>query len=195
MFRTHGLTGDPTFKAWKSMRERCLTSTRHDFARYGGRGIAVCARWSESFERFLVDMGPRPSNKHSLDRINNDGNYEPGNCRWATWSQQARNRSTNRLIEIDGITRTRAEWSEISGVIGTTISARIAAGFSGYELLAKSHRRYGQRHNLAKLKEREVIDIKAALASGANRRTLAAKYSVSISQIARIAIGRQWGFV
>lgn len=79
------------YRAWSSMINRCERPTYRGFARYGGRGITVCARWRASFESFLADMGSRPEGK-SLDRINNDGNYEPSNCRWATASEQARNR-------------------------------------------------------------------------------------------------------
>lgn len=83
----------PEYKAWASMKARCSNSKRHNYHRYGGRGICVCERWLK-FENFLADMGPRPSPSHSLDRYpNNDGNYEPGNCRWATRVEQAGNRS------------------------------------------------------------------------------------------------------
>jgi hypothetical protein len=81
---------------WRHMMARCTKADRSDFHYYGGRGIKVCDRW-QTFENFLADMGPRPSPKHSLDRINNDGNYEPSNCRWATKGQQARNSRQAKL--------------------------------------------------------------------------------------------------
>src|SRR5215469_8259183 len=83
-------SGSPTYHAWKSMLQRCSNRTRADFGRYGGRGIAVCARWRD-FENFLADMGECPDGL-TLDRIDNDGDYEPANCRWATWEQQYSNR-------------------------------------------------------------------------------------------------------
>jgi len=90
--RTHGQTDTPEYRTWTGMKERCCNSRKRSFKDYGGRGIRVCDRWLNSFESFLTDMGPKPSSAHSIDRINNDGNYEPGNCRWATASQQARNK-------------------------------------------------------------------------------------------------------
>lgn len=89
----HGLTGSPTHISWTSMKGRCLNPKNPRFADYGGRGIMVCARWRDSFENFLADMGERPSPAATIDRYpNNDGNYEPGNCRWATASEQNYNR-------------------------------------------------------------------------------------------------------
>lgn len=89
---THGLTKSPTYLSWKSMKARCLNPKSPDWKYYGARGITVCDRWLESFENFLADMGVRPAGL-TLDRKENDGNYEPGNCRWATSTEQARNRA------------------------------------------------------------------------------------------------------
>jgi hypothetical protein len=80
------------YTIWKTMKDRCFRPANPRFKDWGGRGITVCARWRDSFGAFLADMGPRPSTRHSIDRIDNDGNYEPGNCRWATGLQQAANK-------------------------------------------------------------------------------------------------------
>lgn len=90
-----GGTKSPEYVSWTNMKMRCNNPLHNRYQRYGGRGITVCERWNE-FPNFFEDMGPKPSPKHSLDRIDNSGNYEPGNCRWATVKQQNNNRSSNR---------------------------------------------------------------------------------------------------
>lgn len=100
--RTHGKTDTPEYRSWSAMRSRCTNPHSTGYDRYGGRGIKVCDRWLNSFEQFLADMGHRHSAKYSLDRIDQDGDYEPINCRWATRIEQANNRRDNRIVIIDG---------------------------------------------------------------------------------------------
>lgn len=114
---THKMSKSPEYRIWCGMRRRCEDANASGYHRYGGRGIAVCGRWKRSFANFISDMGPRPSLSHSIDRYpNNDGNYEPSNCRWATPKEQGRNKSQNRLVKIGNATRCVAEWCEMSGL-------------------------------------------------------------------------------
>jgi hypothetical protein len=99
---THSLTGSSEYQSWSAMRTRCFNPRAKDYERYGGRGITICDRWN-SFENFLGDMGERPSPQHTLDRIDVNGNYESGNCRWATPLEQANNRYDNIILTIDGV--------------------------------------------------------------------------------------------
>lgn len=130
--RKHGYaTGDrqsPEYRAWSKMKHRCGSPSYWAYARYGGRGIVVCDLWKNSFSDFLKDVGLRPGHKYSLDRINNDGNYEPGNVRWATWTQQANNKNHSTLT-VNGITDTVSGWSIRTGVPNATIRTRLYNGW------------------------------------------------------------------
>jgi hypothetical protein len=133
------------YAAWLSMKRRCLLPTVKEYSRYGGRGIRVCSAWLESFVTFLSDMGPRPSPQHSLDRVNNDGNYEPSNCRWATRSEQGRNKRTNVVVEFQGQSACLAEWSDIVHIPAGVLSARLRAGWSIEDALTRPVKRVPSR--------------------------------------------------
>jgi hypothetical protein len=120
----HRATTPRTYNCWRNMKARCQRPNSPKYPIYGGRGIKVCDRWQD-FANFLEDMGECPSAAHSIDRIDNDGNYEPSNCRWATVAQQASNQSTNLRLTLRGQTMTLAEWSRSTGINHTTILQRI----------------------------------------------------------------------
>ncbi len=118
------------YTIWSGLKTRCFNTKEKDWERYGGRGITVCDRWKNSFEAFLEDMGPRPSKDHSIDRENNDGNYEPGNCRWATRQDQQGNRSNSRQITWMGETHCAAWWERKFGLKRGNLSGRLRIGWS-----------------------------------------------------------------
>lgn len=126
---THGLSRSREYISYQSMWLRCTDPGSVNWTDYGGRGITVCDRWKD-FATFYADMGPKPSAKHSIDRIDNDGHYEPSNCRWATNSQQARNRRGNRHITFRGETKLVVEWSEELGLNLNLIYDRLRYGWS-----------------------------------------------------------------
>lgn len=140
---THGHTSKlrsktgstPEYEAWKQMIGRCYGTYTASYKTHGARGIRVCDDWRHSFGAFLIYMGLKPSPELTLERINNNGNYEPGNVKWATKKEQARNRRTNRLITVNGVTKCLQEWSEDSGVSHTLILYRLRAGWGEEELL------------------------------------------------------------
>lgn len=124
-FEQHGMRHTPEYRTWVHMRDRCYRKTDKRYKNYGGRGISVCERWRTSFTAFYADMGKRPSSKHSIDRIDNNGDYDPGNCRWATNKQQADNRQNSLKYTHGGESHTIREWSYISGVDYNTLRQRL----------------------------------------------------------------------
>lgn len=139
--KTHGLSKTSEYAIWGKMLERCKNPKTEHYDRYGGRGIRVCERWTE-FENFYADLGKRPSAKHEIDRIDNNGNYEPTNCRWVTKKQNARNRYTNRTVEFNGLTLCLSEWGERTGIRASTIQERLSAGWSIADTLTRPIKQY-----------------------------------------------------
>lgn len=128
--RKHGLSSISEYQIWKAVKARCYNVNHKNYHEYGGRGIRVCEQWRDSFSAFYGDMGPRPSNRHSIDRIDTNGDYSPENCRWATQIEQTRNTRRNVIVTYKGETRTVSEWAEIIGMMPSTLYHRIAAGWS-----------------------------------------------------------------
>lgn len=119
------------YNAWYHMIRRCFYPQTPFYENYGGRGITVCDRWlgADGFDNFYQDMGIKPSPKHSIDRVDSNGNYSPENCRWATDKEQARNRRTSKLITIDDQTKSMAEWCEIYNIQYSLVKDRIQDGW------------------------------------------------------------------
>jgi hypothetical protein len=127
------------------MISRCGNPKEVGYKNYGGRGIGVCERWRISYTDFLSDMGRAPTATHSIDRIDSNSNYEPMNCRWATQTEQVRNRRITLHIEIDGVTKTAIEWADLSGQNYHSFYKRIVRGWTGARLLSPSEKRCKQK--------------------------------------------------
>ena len=130
----HGMYGSPEYVSWKSMLQRCYSEHHKSFRQYGGRGISVCERWL-AFKHFVADMGPRPKGT-TLDRLRADGNYEPGNCRWATPKQQSRNKHSTPRIRVGGKLEAVADLAEEHGLAIRTVQARRRRGWPEERLLS-----------------------------------------------------------
>jgi hypothetical protein len=148
---THGMHGSPEYVAWLSIKYRCDNPNSNSHHNYGGRGIAMCDLWRQSFERFLADVGHRPSLKHSIDRFpDTNGNYEPGNVRWATVKEQQRNKRTNRLLTWKGKTQTMTDWAEELGFTVNLIYYRLKKSDSMDDVLGRPRRGWPEpKHALA----------------------------------------------
>ncbi len=122
---THGLSKTSELGIWRGIKSRCYDPQDPAFHNYGGRGIKMHHTWKKSVARFYKDMGPRPSPKHSIERINNDRWYSPSNCKWGTWEEQANNRRCNRTITFAGETLNLSQWARKIGISSTSLSERL----------------------------------------------------------------------
>jgi hypothetical protein len=129
--KTHGLSKSSEYCAWSNMLTRCRNPKYSLFSEYGGRGITVCAAWQNSFEQFLADVGRKPNKASILDRIDPNGNYEPGNVRWASPIVSARNKRSVQIVCIEGVAKTIPEWEPTSPVSRKVIWRRLRDGWSG----------------------------------------------------------------
>ena len=128
---SHGMRYTQEYNSWCHMLGRCTNPKHMYYSDYGGRGVEVCRKWSDNFEAFFSDVGPKPSPSHSIDRHpNKNGNYEPGNVRWATKKEQARNRRNTRMVSYRGTEMPLAEACEIAGANINTVAYRLTRGWS-----------------------------------------------------------------
>lgn len=126
----HGMNKSPEHRAWVHMKQRCTNENKREYKCYGGRGIKVCDEWMHSFIAFYSHVGPRPSEIHSIDRINVNGNYEPGNVRWATHQEQVENTTVVRNVTIGGKTQSISAWEREMGLSRGQVRAREKSGWS-----------------------------------------------------------------
>ncbi len=196
--RDHAQT--PEYVSWQSMIRRCYNPEVGQYPRYGGRGIRVCARWLVSFESFLADMGERPANK-TLDRIDNDGDYEPGNCRWATEKEQSRNRSTSKRVVVDGVSMSLAECAEKFGISRHLLWGRLKRGWAVERAVSDAPSRSrpglhaGSRHPQTHLTEDDVRTMRARYANGESAASIAQTFDVSAQNVRNIVARRLWKHV
>lgn len=148
--RTHGKRQSVEYRCWTHIKTRCCNPRSKSYPNYGGRGISVCPEWLSSFETFYSDMGPRPSGKDSIERIDNNGNYEPSNCRWATSQEQRANQRQRRItyritLTHNDETLPLPEWSERTGISIDSIRARLKMGWSVEDALTRPLRKDRRR--------------------------------------------------
>lgn len=170
---------------WCGMKRRCLNPKDKRFSRYGGRGISICPRWANSFDAFAQDMGPRPA-EHHIDRIDNDGNYEPGNCRWVTRQESVSNRSCNIYLGEGKDKITLSEHCRRTGLNYRSIQSRLRSGHSLSRALDPTPI---SRRGILTQGDYEMI--RREHANGASQAQLAAKFGVHQSLVSRIAHGKQ----
>lgn len=173
---------------WASAKRRCYNPRNRDYRNYGGRGITVCAKWINDFPAFFKNMGPCPKDM-TLERIDNSGNYEPKNCRWATRKEQNNNKRNNHLITIKGKILCLTAWCKITGISHTTVIRRINAGWPIRKAVLTPGLPPSER--AAVLTPADVINIRKN-AHHVSRKQLMERYRVSRQTITRIIYRRTW---
>lgn len=204
--RTHGMRNDPLYSIWAGILKRCTNANSRSYLHYGGRGISVCEEWQHDFQAFHTHVSQLPhcgEAGYSIDRIDNDGNYEPGNVRWSTASQQTRNQRRNRLYTYNGKSQCLAEWAEEYAIDYGRLKGRIKLGWTMEDALNNPNgvRRagknrpvypYGERHQHAKLTDADVINIRKRHTQGETCTHIAAEYGMSRGAIAKIIKRETW---
>ena len=177
----------PLYCTWMTMLHRCENPKREKYPRYGGRGIVVCPQWSDraaGLACFASDMGPKPTPKHTLDRVDNDGPYSPENCRWATPTQQARNTSTNAMVSTAGGDLVLAEAADALGIARSTLYARRGRGHDLLGAVNKKPR--------ATITAEQAREIRRLSAEGATRAEITARIGTTPWVVKNVLIGATW---
>lgn len=181
----HGMSGTSEYAAWAHMKDRCLNPESECWDDYGGRGITVCERWLK-FENFIEDVGLKPSPELKLDRIDNEGNYEPGNCRWTTQLEQSRNSRRTKHIEYNGRTQCIQAWADEFGMDSGVLAARIRIGWT-------FERAISEAVHYNRLTKEQVEEIKRRYDKGSRNNgasALAKEFKVSFQTVLRVANGK-----
>lgn len=134
--KSHGMTGTPTYQSWQNMKKRCYNENDEAYINYGSRGIKVCDRWLDSFENFLADMGVMPEG-HTIERVDNNGIYEPTNCIWLIRAEQNKNKTTSLWIEYNGETKIQEDWARQYNISSSALNYRLKLGMSFEEAINK----------------------------------------------------------
>lgn len=165
MKKTHGLSKLPEYSVWAGMKARCSNPNNGMYRLYGGRGVRVCEAWKASFPQFLLDMGPRPSPLHSIDRWpDKDGDYEPGNCRWATAAQQAMNKRSNRLVDLAGEKMPMTLAARLLNVNPATLKGRLDRGETVKEAASRPTNHPGRKPSVLIEVNGEMVSLSIAAA-------------------------------
>lgn len=142
---THGKSGTRLHEIWRNMKRRCYNPNSTGYEKYGGKGVSICNEWIDNFQSFYDwSMNNGYNDSLTIDRIDNDGDYSPENCRWVTMKVQSNNKGSNRIIEINGESKTLKQWSDFSGIKSVTIQRRMQLGWKNEDLLkpVRKHKDY-----------------------------------------------------
>lgn len=188
----HGQCFSPTYRSWAGMKNRCLNPNEPAYRNYGGRGIKVCERWME-FTNFLADMGERQVDQ-SIERLDVNGNYEPGNCIWADDQTQGDNRRDTVRITVDGVTKTLKEWSAITSIPRANIYFRLKSGWPPKRLFDPTYTQLDpNRRNARKLSWEKADEIRQFhRTSGLSHRAVAKQYGIAKSMVGVIVNNKCW---
>jgi hypothetical protein len=188
----YGQTSTKEYSAWHRMIQRCVNPKSADYKRYGHRGIKVCNRWINSFQDFLKDMGRSPSKDHSIDRIDNNGNYEPSNCRWATHIEQINNRSSTVFVTYDGLTLPFSVFCKQNGLKYGTAKHWHTDGMSPDEMINRHRQHQGKPHHRSTFSILHIHVIREALNMGYSLGSIGRYFKTTKGTIWKIKSGYSW---
>lgn len=190
--------GERLYNIWTKMKGRCFNKNNDSYEKYGGRGITVFGEWVNDFTLFYEwSINNGYGDDLTIDRINNDGNYEPSNCRWATRTTQNRNKRNNHYIEINGVVKLARDWEKEYGLTDRLIYSRIGKGYSGEDLIKDKIEQTinVDTDNRLVFSVNDIHNILRMFDEGKNNKQIADIYGVATSTIRRIRIGQTWSHI